>query len=61
MNIQYVLTHWGQDKMDTISQTTFWSAFSWMKMFEFWLKFHWSWTKDGKITDAYMRPSASMS
>ena len=28
--------------MDAISQMTFWSAFSWMKMFEFWLKFHWS-------------------
>ena len=27
--------------MDAISQTTFWSAFSWMKMFEFRLKFHW--------------------
>ena len=36
------LTHWGRDKMDAISQTTFWSAFSWMKMFEFRLKFHWS-------------------
>ena len=28
--------------MDTISQTTFSSAFSWMKIFEFRLKFHWS-------------------
>ena len=28
--------------MDAISQTTFSSAFSWMKMFEFRLKFHWS-------------------
>ena len=36
------LTHWGRDKIDAISQTTFWSAFSWMKMFEFRLKFHWS-------------------
>ena len=36
------LTHWGRDKMDAISQTTFWSALSWMKMFEFRLKFHWS-------------------
>ena len=36
------LTHWGRDKMDAISQTTFSSAFSWMKMFEFQLKFHWS-------------------
>ena len=36
------LTHWGRDKMDAISQTTFSSAFSWKKIFEFRLKFHWS-------------------
>ena len=29
-------------KMYAISQTTFSNAFSWMKMFEFRLKFHWS-------------------
>ena len=45
------LTHWGRDIMAAISQTTFSSTFSWMKMFEFQLKFHWSlflkvkWTK----------------
>ena len=37
-----MLTHWGRDKMDAISQTTFSNAFSWMKMFEFRLQFHWS-------------------
>ena len=36
------LTHWSRDKMDAISQTTLSSAFSWMKMFEFRLQFHWS-------------------
>ena len=36
------LTHWGRDKMDAISHTTFSNAFSWMKMFEFLSKFHWS-------------------
>ena len=36
------LTHWGRDKMEAISQTTFSNAFSWMKMFEYWLKFHWN-------------------
>ena len=36
------LTHCGRDKMDAISQTTFSNAFSWMKMFEYRLKFHWS-------------------
>ena len=36
------LTHWGRDQMDAISQTTSSSAFSWMKMFEFRLKFQWS-------------------
>ena len=28
--------------MDAIWQTTFSSAFAWLKMFEFLLKFHWS-------------------
>ena len=37
-----LLTHWGQDKIDAILQTTFSNAISWMKMFEFRLKFHWS-------------------
>ena len=37
------LTHWGRDKMATISQTTFSNAFFWMKMYEFWLlRFHWN-------------------
>ena len=36
------LTHWGWDKMDAISQTTISNTFSWMKMLEFRLKFHWS-------------------
>ena len=36
------LTHWGREEMDTISQTTFSDACSWMKMHEFRLKFHWS-------------------
>ena len=35
------LTHWGRDKMDAILQTTFSSAFPWMKMFKYRLKFHW--------------------
>ena len=35
------LTHWGRDKMAAISQTTFSNAFSWMKMFELSLIFHW--------------------
>ena len=36
------LTYWGRDKMDAISQTTFSSAFYWMKMYELRLKIHWS-------------------
>ena len=36
------LTHWGRDKMAAISQTTLSIAFSWMKMLEFRLNFHWS-------------------
>ena len=38
----YQLTHWGWDNIATISQTTLSNAFSWMKMLEFWLTFHWS-------------------
>ena len=37
-----ILTHWGRDKMAAIFQTTFSNAFSWMKMHEFRLRFHWS-------------------
>ena len=33
------LTHWGGGKMVAISQMTFSNAFSWMKMFKFWLNF----------------------
>ena len=39
---QHVLTHFPLDKMAAISQTIFSDAFSWMKNFVFWLKFHWS-------------------
>ena len=37
-----VLTHWGRDKMTDIFQTTFPNAFSWKKIYELRLKFHWS-------------------
>ena len=37
-----LLTHWGRDKMAAIFQTTFSNPFSWMKMYEFRLRFHWS-------------------
>ena len=33
-----LLTHWGRDKIDAISQTIFSNAFSWMKMLEYRLK-----------------------
>ena len=38
----HILTHLPLDQMDDISQTTFSHAFSWMKKFDFWLKYHWS-------------------
>ena len=37
-----ILTDWGWEKMADIFQTTFSNAFSWMKMYKFWLRFHWS-------------------
>ena len=36
------LTHWGRDKMVAISGTTSFNAFSWMTVYEFRLRFHWS-------------------
>ena len=33
------VTHWGQDKMALISQTTFSNAFPWMEIFKFQLRF----------------------
>ena len=36
------LTHWVWDKMAAVSQTTLPNAFSWIKMLELWLRFHWS-------------------
>ena len=36
------LTHWSRDKMTAISQTTFSYVFSWMKMYEFSPRSHWS-------------------
>ena len=36
------LTHWGTDKMADISQKTYSNEFSWMKVCEYRLKFHWS-------------------
>ena len=38
----YFLTHWDRDKMTAISQTILSNSFSWMKILEFRLKFHWS-------------------
>ena len=37
-----LLKHWGRDKMAAILRTTLSNAFSWMKMYELRLKFHWS-------------------
>ena len=37
-----MITHWGRDKMDAIFQTTISNGISWMKIYLFRLKFHWS-------------------
>ena len=36
------LTHWERHKITAISQTTFSNTLSWMKIFEFRLRFRWS-------------------
>ena len=46
-----MLTHWGRDKMAAIFHTTYSNAFSWMKMYEFWLRFHWSLFLRVKLTN----------
>ena len=42
VNLRWMLTHWGRDKIAAIAQMTFSHAFSWMKMYELRLKFHWN-------------------
>ena len=44
------LPYWGRDKMDAILQETFSNAFSWMKMLEFRVKFHWILLLSFKLT-----------
>ena len=39
---KHVLAHWGRGKMAAIFQTTSSNEFSWMKMCEYRLKFHWN-------------------
>ena len=41
-NLNRHLTHGGRYKMAAISQTTFWSTFSWMKIYKVRLKCHWN-------------------
>ena len=38
----WLFTHWGQDKIAVIFQTTFSNAFSWMKMHDLRLRFYWN-------------------
>ena len=40
LNLSSDLTHWGRVKMAAKFLTTFSNAFSWMKIYRFWLKFH---------------------
>ena len=45
-----MLRHWGRDKMIVIFQTTFSIAFSWMNMYKFRLRFHWSMSPRDQLT-----------
>ena len=36
------LTHWGRDNVAAIFRTTWLNAFTWIKIYEFGLRFHWS-------------------
>ena len=44
-------THWGRDKMAAIFQTTFSNGFSWMKLYEFWLKISLKFVPRGRINN----------
>ena len=59
-------TLWSWDKMAAILLTTLSNAFSWMKILEIWLKFHWSLFLRVQLTifeyyQPYMHHLASMS
>ena len=41
-NKQFNLIYFGRDKNAAIFQKTFSNAFSWTKMYKFWLRLHWS-------------------
>ena len=45
------LTHWGRDKTNAIFQTTFSNRFSWMKMYEFFIKISLKFVSNGLIND----------
>ena len=49
--VSHALTHCGQDEMAAILQTMFSNAFSWMKVYEFGLKFHWRLFPKGPINN----------
>ena len=51
LGIPHALTHWGQDKMNAISQRTFSSAFSCMKMFELHIKISLKFVPKGPINN----------
>ena len=48
--LRHQRAHWGPDKINTISQTTFSNAFYWIKIYEFRLRFHWSLLLRFKLT-----------
>ena len=67
---QSIVPHWGRDQIAAFSQATYSKAFSWMKMYTFPLRFHWSmfpmvqltifqhwcrqWLGTGQATSRYM-------
>ena len=47
---QPLSTHWGKDKMALNLQRTFQNSFSWVKIIEFWFKFHCNHSKGVQLT-----------
>ena len=45
------LTHWGRDKKAAIFHMTFWNAFPWLNMYEFWFKISLKFVPKGPVNN----------
>ena len=50
ISLLFFLTHWGRDEINAVFQMAYSNVFSWMKMYCFRLKFHWSLFSRAQLT-----------